>query len=357
MDEKIRRLAEWSKGRKALPYSIELSPTLRCNLNCLFCWRYEKKVDFGNELKLKDYERILEDSKQLKVREIRIIGGGEPLLRRDTFEIMKKVKKYGMFGYICTNGTLFSDEIIRALVEIDWDHVKISLHSPDENTEDFLAQSKSYKKTVENIKKFAKWKKKLGRSKPKIEIGFVLNRINFRKVSKMVKLAKKLDVQSFFVEPITVYTKKGEDLKLKEEEMVEFEEIARKAYSSAKGLETNLRQFFSHELIKSTGKMNEEIRKFAKSKRKNFLSIPCFEPWWRMGIRADGMICPCGFFDQETTENANEKSLKEIWFGEYFERRRKELIQGNIQDYCQKCCTSLVQHNQAIREQLSKFIA
>ena len=356
MDEKIRRLVEWSKGKKELPYSIELSPTLKCNLNCLFCWRYGKKFDYEHELKLEEYKKILEEAKQLKVREIRIIGGGEPLLRKDTFEIMREVKKYDMFGYICTNGNLFSDEMIKTLVTIRWDHVKISLHGPDEKTQDYLAQRKSFKKTVENIRSFVKWKRKLKSQKPRIEIGFVLNRINFREVDQMVKLVNGLNVQSFFVEPITVYTKKGEELRLKEKEIEKFREIAKKAYSSIDGLETNLHQFFSSGLIKNTGRMTEEIRKLLKSERHNFLSIPCFEPWWRMGIRIDGMVCPCGFFDQSTNESVLEKTLKEIWFGKYFEKRRKELIQKHIPDYCQKCCTTLVQDNQVIREELSKFI-
>ncbi|MEM5829482.1 MAG: radical SAM protein [Candidatus Aenigmatarchaeota archaeon] len=356
MEEKIKRLVRWSKGRKSLPYSIELSPTLRCNLNCLFCWRYGKKIEYGDELTLEEYKRILKEAEELKVREIRIIGGGEPLLRKDTFELMKEVKKHGMFGYICTNGTLFSDEAIKTLVSIGWDHVKISVHAPDKKTQDFLAQGKSFERQIKNIKSFVGWKRKLKSESPKIEIGLVLNRLNFRKVMDMVKLVKKLNVQAFFIEPITVYTKIGKNLKLRNEESEEFKEIARKAYSISNGLETNLQQFFSRELIEKTGKMLEEIKKLVKSVRDDFLSIPCYEPWWRMGIRVDGWVCPCGFLDQNTRENVRNKSLKEIWFGEYFEERRKQLLQKNMPKYCQKCCTTLVQYNQIIREELSKFI-
>ena len=65
MDEKIRRLLNWFHGKKDLPYSIELSPTLRCNLNCLFCWRYGKKVETSDELSLMDYKKILKEAKEL----------------------------------------------------------------------------------------------------------------------------------------------------------------------------------------------------------------------------------------------------------------------------------------------------
>ena len=259
MDEKIRRLLEWTRGKKAFPYSIELSPTLRCNLNCLFCWRYGKKIDYGNELSLEEYKRILKEAHQLRVREIRIIGGGEPFFRKDTLEVMKEVKRYKMFGYVCTNGTLLTENKIKTLVRIGWDHVKISFHAPDKKTQDFLSQGKSFEKIVNTIKTFVKWKKKIKTKKPKLEIGLVLNRLNFRKVPEMVKLAKELKVQAFFIEPLTIYTQKGKELKLKRKEAEEFKEYAKKAYSLANNLETNLQQFFSPELIEKTGKMIEEI--------------------------------------------------------------------------------------------------
>jgi MoaA/NifB/PqqE/SkfB family radical SAM enzyme len=356
MDEKIKKLIKWEKNHKANPFSLELSPTLRCNLNCLFCWRYEKKVDYGNELTLEEYKRILEEANQLKVKEIRIIGGGEPLSRKDTFEIMKEVKKYGMFGYICTNGTLFSEDMIKRLVAIGWDHVKISLHGPNKKTQDFLTQEESFEKIIKNIKSFVRWKEKLKTQKPKLEIGFVLNRKNFRKVSSMVELANKLNVQVFFIEPITTYTEKGKVLKLKKKGVEEFKEIAKRAYFLAKNLNTNLQQFFSPELIEKTGNMIEEIKKNIKDNKRNFLSVPCYEPWWRMGIRVDGWVCPCGFLDQNTTENIREKSLKEIWFGEYFKTRRKQLLYKEMPKYCERCCTTLVLSNQIIRDELSKLL-
>jgi radical SAM protein with 4Fe4S-binding SPASM domain len=356
MDEEIiSRLLNWAKGKKDYPYSIELSPTLRCNLNCLFCWRYGKKVNYGKELSLKDYEKILMEAKELKVKEVRIIGGGEPLVRKDTLKVMERVKKLEMFGYICTNGTLFTERMIEKLVKIGWDHVKISFHSPDKKTQDFIAQKESFEKIVKNIKTFEKWKKLLRTKKPKIEIGMVLNRINFKQVVEMVKLAKGLNVQSFFIEPLTVYTNEGEKLRLKTNEVKEFGKLAREAYLLANGLETNLQQFFSPEIIEKTGEMIEEIKRILKRKEKDFFSIPCYEPWYRMGIRVDGKVCPCGFLDEESWENVKEKSLEEIWFGEYFNLRRKQIFEGKLPKHCKKCCITLVANNKIIRNELEKF--
>lgn len=358
MDTKIERLLKWSKGEKAPPLSIELSPTLRCNLNCLFCWRYGKKsIDYGKEVSLKRYKEIIEEATNFGVKEVRIIGGGEPLLRKDTFEIIKDVRSKGMFGYICTNGTLFTKEMIETLVRINWDHIKISLHGSCVKTHDYLVQKDgAFKKCVEALKVFRDLKRDAD-EKPYLEIGFVLVKENYKEIVDMVSLGHRLGVQALFIEPVTVYTEIGEKLKPNKENYKEFEKLAIKAKGEAKkvGLETNLSNFIGSKFIEKTGDMVDVIEEDVKYKADSFFSVPCYEPWYRMGIRADGAVCPCGFFDQETNENIKNKSLKDIWYGEYFNKRRKQLLQKKLPPHCKKCCVTLVVNNKIIRNDLEKF--
>ncbi len=358
MDTKIERLLKWSKGEKAPPLSIELSPTLRCNLNCLFCWRYGKKdVDYGEEIDLKRYKEVIEEAAELGVKEVRIIGGGEPLLRRDTFEIMKDIKSKGMFGYICTNGTLFTKEMIETLVKIKWDHIKISLHGSCAKTHNYLVQKDgAFEKCVEVLTMFRDLKS--GKNeKPYLEIGFVLVKDNYKEIENMIDFAHRFKVQALFIEPITVYTEVGKKLKPDKRDYKIFEKMAVKAKEKAKqfGIETNLSNFIGSKFIEKTGKMIDVIKENISNKVNDFFSVPCYEPWYRMGIRADGAVCPCGFFDQGTTENIKNKSLKEIWNGDYFNMRRKQLLQKSLPPHCKKCCVTLVVNNKIIRHELEKF--
>jgi len=357
IEEKIKRLLKWSKGEAAPPLIIELSPTLKCNLNCLFCWRYGKKdIDYGEEVSSKKYKEIIEEAARLGVKEVHIIGGGEPLLRKDTFEMMKAIKSKGMFGYICTNGTLFTKEMIKTLVEINWDYVKISLHGSSPKTHDYLVQRDgAFKKCIEVLEAFRN-SKKLDK-KPYLEIGFVLVKENYKEIVNMVSLGHKLGVQALFIEPVTVYTAMGEKLKPDKEIYKEFEKLAIKTKGEAKkvGLETNLSSFIGSKFIEKTGEMIDVIEEDVKYKADGFFSVPCYEPWYKMGIRADGAVCPCGFFDQETTENVKHKKLKEIWYSDYFNQRRKEIIKKRLPPYCVKCCVTLVVNNKMIRNKLEKF--
>jgi len=358
MDTKIERLLKWSKGGKAPPLSLELSPTLRCNLNCLFCWRYGKKdINYGDEITLKKYKEIIEEAADFGVKEVRIIGGGEPLLRRDTLEIMKSIKSRGMFGYICTNGTLFTKETIETLVKINWDHIKISLHGSCAETNDHLVQEYgTFKKCVEVLSTFRDLKKD-ARERPYLEIGFVLVNENYKEIEAMVHLSHRLGVQALFVEPITIYTELGKKLKPDKDDYKIFEKMAIKAKEKAEklGVETNLSNFIGSKFIEKTGEMIDLIGEDIVNKTNDFFSTACYEPWYRIGIRADGAVCPCGFFDQGTTENIKNKNLKAVWYGDYFNKRREQLLQKNLPEYCKKCCVTLVVNNKIIRHELEKF--
>lgn len=358
MNIKIERLLKWSKGENAPPLSIELSLTLRCNLNCLFCWRYGKKnIDYGEELSLKKYNEIIEEASNIGVKEVRIIGGGEPLLRKDTFEIMKNVKSKGMFGYICTNGTFFTKEMIETLVKIGWDHIKISFHGSCAETHDKLVQKNgAFEKCVEVLNTFRNLKESL-KEKPYLEIGVVLVKDNYREIVDLIDLARELSVQAVFVEPITIYTKTGEKLKPDKKDYKVFEKLAIKAKEKAErfGIDTNLSNFIDSKFIEKTGEMTDLIEADIMGKKNDFFSVPCYEPWYRIGIRVDGAVCPCGFFDQGTPENIKNKSLEEIWYGDYFNKRREQLLDKNLPPHCKKCCVTLVVNNKIIRNELEKF--
>ncbi len=356
MEQKIiRRLLKWKKGQKQGPYGIELAPTLRCNLDCLFCWRKGiDKVDFLKEMPLNKYLEIIDQAADLDVKEIKIIGGGEATFRKDIIQIMLNVKEKKMRGYICTNGTLFTEKGILELIKFGWDHIKISLHGPNAETEDLLTGVKgSFRKVVKNLELINYYKRKFRKKKPFIELGVVLVNKNHGHISQFIELAKKYGADALFLEPITAYSKEGEKLKLSSQHKKEFQKEVKKAENLARKykIRNNLSNFFEDTLVINTGKMEEVL---VNKNKTGFDWAPCYEPWYRLGIRVDGLVGPCGFFDESSPENINEKTLKKIWFGPYFEKRRKAMIENKLSAYCRKCCTTLVINNQAIRKELRK---
>lgn len=114
---------------KKKPLAISLEITHSCNCNCRHC---DKGGIIPNE-KLASPERFSEIVEILKPLFAQI-SGGEPLLRADVFDIIKKIKVCGGPPHIVfvTNARFLNEEKYLQLKEIGVDEFSISLDYPDE---------------------------------------------------------------------------------------------------------------------------------------------------------------------------------------------------------------------------------
>jgi AdoMet-dependent heme synthase len=92
-------------GRAPLagPYMAEFDITYRCNCRCRMCQRWNNP--HAESLTLSDYRRLAIEFRDLAVHQISI-AGGEPLMRRDVFEIIGAFNRSGLSVNLCTNGML-----------------------------------------------------------------------------------------------------------------------------------------------------------------------------------------------------------------------------------------------------------
>jgi MoaA/NifB/PqqE/SkfB family radical SAM enzyme len=103
INQKTRK--EFLDAGQQVPFTILISPTMRCNLNCVGCYArdYSKKDDLDFEV----IDRILTEAKEMGVAFFTILGG-EPFIRNDVFELYKKHPD-ALFQ-VYTNGTLINEE-------------------------------------------------------------------------------------------------------------------------------------------------------------------------------------------------------------------------------------------------------
>lgn len=94
----------------SLPAIINISPTMRCNLNCKGC--YSSSYPVNNEMSIQQIKTILKQAKNLGIYFIGFLGG-EPLLRKDLFEVIEKNKDVAF--RFSTNGSVLDDSIIYGL--------------------------------------------------------------------------------------------------------------------------------------------------------------------------------------------------------------------------------------------------
>jgi radical SAM protein with 4Fe4S-binding SPASM domain len=138
-------------GGKYIPGQVVWELTLRCNLNCIHCGSNAGKPR-PDELTTEEGFRLIEDLNTIGSREICFMGG-EPFLRKDWFELGKKVQETGIKLLFISNGFIINDKIISKLIGLQPYAVGVSLDGGTAETHDYIRGKKgSFDKVKEYIR-------------------------------------------------------------------------------------------------------------------------------------------------------------------------------------------------------------
>ncbi|MDO8944743.1 MAG: radical SAM protein, partial [Desulfobacterales bacterium] len=85
--------------------------TRRCNLNCIHCRASSGMTSHDTDFTTEEAKTLLDDIAEVSTP-VMVLSGGEPLLRKDLFEIAKYGTGKGFRMCIATNGTLVTDDIV-----------------------------------------------------------------------------------------------------------------------------------------------------------------------------------------------------------------------------------------------------
>lgn len=106
--------------------SLRVSVTQRCNFDCLFCHQ-EGESNSGSEITSDEIETMVSVAAELGIRKVKLTGG-EPLLRDDIIEVVKRISTYVEEVSMTTNGYGLAEKAC-ALKSSGLMRVNVSLHS------------------------------------------------------------------------------------------------------------------------------------------------------------------------------------------------------------------------------------
>ncbi len=365
IDKKIFNIISWMDGCKAPPYILEIRPTTICNLKCISCGQPKDPIE--DRLSGEKLISLIKEASRIGVRRIEICGGGEPLMAKITSEIILLIKDLGMEGVLTTNATLFSEELIKGMVEKGWDEILVSLDGPDAETHDYLrGVPGTFDKVMKNLTLFKKWKGKLGRTKPILKLVPVLSNKNYAKLEKFMELANKLSIFEVRFQPLYAFNDKQNSLKLSMEDEKALGKYVEQARNLANkyNIDTNVDIFLketftgrSMEIYKSEDH-NHDGKKgnFSKVPNYPFIKTKCFFPWFYMGVIYNNAVIPCPAFSIHDADQIEDKGLLDMWHSEKFENLRSSLKENKLPDFCERCCGGLVINNQDLKKQLECYI-
>jgi mycofactocin radical SAM maturase len=138
----VSALVEQLKGGLDAPICLTWELTYACNLQCVHCLSSSGRRD-PRELSTAEAVAFLDELRDLQVFYVNI-GGGEPMVRRDFFELVDHAVGNRIGVKFSTNGTFIDAGNARRLAATEYLDLQISLDGVDEVTNDAIRGAGSY---------------------------------------------------------------------------------------------------------------------------------------------------------------------------------------------------------------------
>jgi AdoMet-dependent heme synthase len=142
----------------ARPYVVSWNLTYRCNLACEHCY-----LDAGgaplvgtenfadrSELGTEECFRVIDEIAAFAPECLTILTGGEPLLRRDILEIVRRASERELWVVVGTNGVSITENVAKRLAEAGARGLSLSLDALDPDRHDHFRKVRgAWRNTVE----------------------------------------------------------------------------------------------------------------------------------------------------------------------------------------------------------------
>lgn len=125
--------------------------TRACNLKCVHCYNDSGNCKAEDELSTQEAKAVLRDLAGFDVPSV-LFSGGEPLMRKDLFELLGYARELGLRTVISTNGTLITANIAKKIKQYGVSYVGISLDGVGEVNDKFRGVAGAFERAVQGIR-------------------------------------------------------------------------------------------------------------------------------------------------------------------------------------------------------------
>lgn len=311
--------------KKILPYSTVVELTLKCNMKCIHCGSSAGE-NREKELSFNEWITVFKDLSDLDCELVTLMGG-EPFLRKEWYELAKKVKDFGMNVTFISNGYNINDKIVAKIREIDPYTVAISIDGGTAKTHDSIRGVKgSFKKCKDVLES-------LQAAGVPVTVITTVHKGNFKELSHMREFLvnKNIAWQIQIADPIGRFPKK---------------------------LHLSLQEFYSVALFIASTRQKYSLSDMpitgAHCIGYNSQVLPniTLSPKWvgcqagisALGIQSNGGVKGCLSLPNSFVEgNIRDGSIKDIWndpnFCSYTRKFTKDDLEGDCKDckYSKTC--------------------
>ena len=299
------------------PAAACINVTHNCNSRCVTCTMWKEKST--DELTMPEICDIMTQMREMGVRRVGF-SGGEPLLRRDLPEMVKKARELGFERIsVLSNGLLLNQDRARELVENGVNAVSISLDGFEETNDRCRGVKGSYQKCMKALKMLASLRDN-GYRNLDVMMATTLMQPTIGQAPKLLEMAKGLGVNwtPNLIETVSFQFQGIDAADLVIRDKAEIDEVVGELHQMKRRypMSNTITHMF---LEMARGHLKGEKSTLQKG-------LPCIAGYTCIYLDAHGNIYP-GCWALAPVGNIREKTLKEIACGEkYKERLRQQFV-------------------------------
>ena len=301
------------------PKEIIISITNRCNLRCRMC---DIPLKESKELPVEVWKQVIEGAYKLGVNII-VFSGGEPLVRKDIFELISYAKYKNIGVCITSNGTLIDDRVAKEIKKRGVNVVNISVEG-NEEIHDYLRGQGSFRKALsalDNLRKYG----------VEVTIATMVSGYNYSHLSYVAKLAKEYGATTVKLQPFSdIFISSGKErgsffIQTKDSDYLLYNIREFTSLCSRYGIVTNPLNYLE--------KMYSYLLSCRLDKRNG-----CDALLYSCPINSQGDVYPCWMLTDKNhvIGNIQQDNLMDIWNSQ----KRKDIVTKIIKEGCPGCVMS-----------------
>lgn len=198
-----------------IPVGGNFELTARCNFDCPMCYVHlsaQEVAARGTELTAQQWISIAQQARDRGMM-FALLTGGEPLVRKDFFEIYGAMKEMGLMISLNSNGSTLQGENLQRLIDDPPQRINVSLYGGSAETYRTMCGNDAFERVVENIRQ-------LKRASIDVRINVSLTPYNYQDLEQIHAISQELKapikVSSYMYPPIRVHGDCGHRLSAEE---------------------------------------------------------------------------------------------------------------------------------------------
>lgn len=277
-----------------------------CNLACVHCRASSERGPYPGELSTEECFRVMDEIATIG-KPVIILTGGEPLMRADIFDLAQYGTNKGFRMVMATNGTLITEENVRAMKASGIQRISVSLDGPDAETHDVFRRVKgAFEGALQGIEIAKKYDLPF-------QINTTITRANLHLIEKLLRLAIDLGAVAHHIF-LLVPTGRGKELQDQEISALDYEKTLHWFYEQNDQVDLQLKATCAphyYRILRQQAK--KEGKKITpQAHGLDAMTRGCLGGISFCFISHVGQVQPCGYLELDCG-NVRGKPFPEIW--------------------------------------------